>query len=587
MWIWRILPGFSSFLPARSDPKPRRLLARVALTTAAALAVAGQALAQASFRGLWVDAFSPGYKSTSQISSLIQRASSARYNAIIVEVLAYQDRGSTGHGAYWNSALVPKATDIVGGIDPLAVVVQQGHAAGLEVHAWIVPYRVSTTWPPPGNAYLAARPHWLMVPLENMGGGPAPVDGRYVLDPGSPEVQEYLVSIVRELVANYAIDGINLDYIRYTNVNAGYPAYSSYEGSTLARFRGLTGYVGTPPAQGEPSWNDFRRRTIDELVRRLRAEIPAITSNPRQPLRLTADLICWGYAPSDFTATDAYRLHQNWRLWLERGWLDAGIPMNYKREYSPSEAAMYRDWVDTALGWRYQRHLFGGQGNYLNRKADSVTQMQYALSAGTDGVVNFCYYETADENTDGVPENDWTWYTYVANNLFTSAVPTPTMPWRNAATAVEGTLWGRVTDPATGNPIDGATVQVGTLPSVETDGNGYFVVTLIPAGPGGTSYGMTVRKSGCPDVYVTSVVIYPGTLVRHDVEICNSAPQAGDMDLDGDIDVWDLQYFVFCMQGPGVIYDEGHFCLPGDADGDFDLDLRDLANFQRAFTGPD
>lgn len=72
------------------------------------------------------------------------------------------------------------------------------------------------------------HPEWLMVPLAYMDGGPAKVDGKYVLDPGSPDVQEYLISIVRELVTNYAIDGINYDYIRYTVTDAGEPADLDY-----------------------------------------------------------------------------------------------------------------------------------------------------------------------------------------------------------------------------------------------------------------------------------------------------------------------------------------------------------------------
>ncbi len=54
-----------------------------------------------------------------------------------------------------------------------------------------------------------------------------------------------------------------------------------------------------------------------EYVRRLRAEIPSIP-NARQPLRFSADLICFGNAPASFTSSDAYLLHQNWQMWMQR-----------------------------------------------------------------------------------------------------------------------------------------------------------------------------------------------------------------------------------------------------------------------------
>lgn len=558
--------------------RSRRLLAAAVVTIAGAAAGMAQ-----SFRGYWADAFSVGFKSSSEVSSMVSRAVSGRYNALVVEVLAFHDNVGGGHGAYWNSAIVPKATDISSSFDPLANIITQAHAAGLQVHAWIVPYRVSSTWPPSGNAYIAAHPEFLMVPLANMGGGPATVGGYYTLDPGSPHAQEYLVNIVQELVTNYAIDGINLDYIRYVQTDAGYPASNAYADSSLQRFRDLTGFVGTPPATGNTSWNNFRRQTIDEYVKRLRAEIASIP-NPRQPLRLSADLICFGNAPAAFESADAYLLHQNWRLWMERGWIDTGMPMNYKREHNSNEATWYRNWVNASINWRYNRHMVTGAGIYLNTKANSVTQLGYALTQGSNGIITFSYDGTADENMNGTPETDWTWYTYVSANLFTSSATVPTMPWRNPATATEGTLWGRVIDDTANAPIDGATVQVGALASVKTDGNGFYVVTLIPASGAGTSYNVTASATGCPNAVLSGVLVPPGGIVRRDIALCPaSPPPPGDMDLDGDIDAADLASFFFCMQGPAVIYPPTQFCTRGDATGNQTVDLADFQNFQALF----
>jgi uncharacterized lipoprotein YddW (UPF0748 family) len=536
-----------------------------------------------SFRAFWADAFVAGFKSAADCNAMVGRAVAGNYNAIFAEVLAYHDKTGSGHGAYWNSSIVPKATDIVGGIDPLATLVQKAHAAGLEVHAWLVPYRVSATWPPSGNTTLSAHPEWLMAVYSNMGAGPSKVSGVYTLDPGSPDAQEYLLSIVRELVTNYQIDGINYDYIRYTDPMAGYPTVTSYDASSLARFQALTGYVGTP-VPGDPGWCDFRRQTVGELVRRSRAEIAANTSNPRQPLRFTADLICSGDAPVSFTTSDAYAQYfQNWEYWMQQGWLDAAVPMNYKREYETNQAQWFRHWVDAAIVWRYDRHLYCGQANYLNTKADSVTQLSYAINAGSDGISNYSYFYTADQHMNDTEENDWTWYPYVAANLFTSAATRPTMPWRDPNLATEGTLWGRVTDPATGNPIDGAAVQVGTRNAVDTDGNGYYVVTLIPASAGGTTYSVTASRPGCMSVVIPGVVVRAGAVAAQDINMCNSAPDVGDMNLDGHINFADFNAFAFCMGGPGRTYATGHTCLHGDFDADRDIDLVDFSGFQRVF----
>ena len=297
-------------------------------------------------------------------------------------------------------------------------------------------------------------------------------------------------------------------------------------------------------------------------------------------MRHTADLICFGNAPAYFSSSGAYRLFQNWKYWMEMGWLDAGTPMNYKRETESDEAQWYRNWVDAAIDWRYDRHMYCGQANYLNSKADSVTQLQYVYGAGADGSMNYSYYENTSSGTD------WTWYTYVADNLFTEPAATPPMPWRDPATADEGTLWGRITDYDTGLPIDDASVQVGTLSAVKTDGNGYYVVTLISATESGTEYDVSATKTGYPTANAVDVNVIAGDVQRRDIAL--GAPALpGDMDQDGDVDLDDLAGFKFCLAGPDYIWSTGHYCARGDSDEDRDVDAADYASFQRLCSDSD
>ncbi len=474
------------------------------------------------FRAFWADVFHYGLQNASQIDQMIGMAREGNYNAIVAEVLAHHDNPVGSHGAYWRSDIVARSSYVTSSFDPLAYMVQQAHANDLELHCWLVAFRVSTAWPPAGNTFLSSHPEYMMVPYASMGSGPATVGSDYVLDPGSPDAQEYLLSIVRELVTDYEIDGINWDYIRYTQTDAGYPADSNYANSGLKRFQRITGRTDVPPATGDTQWNDFRRRTIDELVRRVRAEIPTIP-NPRQPLRYTADVVTWGDAPASFTSSSAYGLFSNWEYWLRMGWLDGGLPMCYDREYNSSQALYYRHWVDKCMIWRYDRHMYIGQAAYLNTMADSVTQMRYAYDAGANGTVNYSYWTTVDSDMNGTGENDFNWYPYVGANLFTAPAPVPSMPWRDPATAVEGTLYGRVLDGATMNPVDDATVQVGSLNTVQTDGNGYYVVTLIPATAAGTAYDVTVTKTGLSSAVLPGVTVLASTVVRQDI-ILSSLP---------------------------------------------------------------
>jgi uncharacterized lipoprotein YddW (UPF0748 family) len=477
--------------------------------------------ADVEYRAAWADAFHEGYKSTSQINSLISRLVQGRYNAVFPEVMAYHDTGSTGHGAYWNSSIVPKASDISGGIDPLAYLVQQAHANGIEVHAWLVPYRIGTSWPPSGNTTLAAHPEWTMTTIGNMG-SLSKIGSVYKLDPGSPDVQEYLISIVQELLTNYAIDGIHWDYIRYEQSDEGYPSDLGYARSGLQRFQDITGYIGTPPTTGETAWDDFRRREITELVRRGRFEIPVLDPSAIQ----SAALITWGGAPSNFHSSSAYIRFQDWEFWMDVGYLDLGCPMCYFDE--DTYPSYYRSWVDKSQVWKHDRHICIGQANYLNDKPDSITQMLYARNAGSEGLTNYSYASTTSSGTD------WTWYTYVASNLYTTTAQVPDMPWRDPGTATEGTIFGRVTvHSADDEPIDDAEVTVSGIGTVNCDGNGYYIMTMVP--PSSVDVSVDSNDSCIGTKTIEGVAVVAGDVVEVDFDL-----RLGDTNDDAVIDNTDL-----------------------------------------------
>jgi hypothetical protein len=265
----------------------------------------------------------------------------------------------------------------------------------------------------------------------------------------------------------------------------------------------------------------------------------------------------------------------NWESWTRRGYLDATIPMAYFSEGDSGDT--YRAWVELSVGWAYDRHTYTGVGVFRNFPADSVAQIDYALDHGAHGVCTYSYTGTGwgfDHFAD--------WYPYVAERAFTEPAPVPEMPWRDPATAVEGTLWGRITDFTTGAPIDDAAVRVAGLDAVRTDGNGYYTVTLIPSTGAGRAYDVEVLATGYEMRRATNVLVVPGDVRERNI-VLGGPSHPGDMDLDGDVDFSDLDPFTFCLVGPAYSFPTGHFCAAGDSDGDLDVDLRDVAALQHSF----
>ena len=122
------------------------------------------------FRAAWADVFHVGMGSTAEVNNMVSTLVSGRYNAVVVQVLAYMDNTVPSHGAHWKSAILPWSSRVTAGFDPLAYLCQQAHANGIEVHAWMggssgAMYRVCTAFPPANNATLTSHPEWFIEPI--------------------------------------------------------------------------------------------------------------------------------------------------------------------------------------------------------------------------------------------------------------------------------------------------------------------------------------------------------------------------------------------------------------------------------------
>ncbi len=456
------------------------------------------------YRAMWVDTWGEGILSPSQVTALVNTAKTHHYNVIIPEVRKAGD-------AYYNSAYEPRASNILQPApwDPLADLITKAHAEGIEVHAWIVTYRIwRTAWNDPPSYHLwAQHPEWAM--MSSTGGNN---DGSsYYLDPGIPQVQDYVCKVVKDIVTKYDVDGINFDYIRYQGPEWG------YNDITRQRFFDEYGYW-PPTSSSDPHWSqwcEYRRSQITDLVRKCYVEATSI----RPGVKMSACLTCWGglYPHYDFARTDTYKsVFQNWPAWAEEGIIDILTPMGYKDESSAGSARDYRDWTDLVVNNRHGRHGVKGQGAYMNSIADSIIQMQAVRDHGADGVVTYSYRSTNDE---GKPDADF--YNQISATVFASPAPVPDMPWKTAPTT--GSIFGTVTNAAQPNDpiytdwVYKATVSLSgpVVRTVQTDATGTYAFIDIPPG----TYSITVSKSGFPSRTYTGQTLAAGQTLRRDVAL--------------------------------------------------------------------
>ncbi|MCX7718686.1 MAG: family 10 glycosylhydrolase [Candidatus Sumerlaeaceae bacterium] len=457
------------------------------------------------YQAMWVDAWGTGFLSAAQTDAMINTARQNNLNAIFVQMRKTGD-------AYYQSATEPFASNITPGYtDPLADIIAKAHDTSggkqyIEVHAWIVPYRIWTDsqGTPPSNHVWQEQPSWRG--QTNTG---STSDGSWYLDPGVPAVTDYLVGVVSEIVQNYDVDGIHWDYFRYPGTSWGYNPIA------VARFNALYGKTGQP-ATNDPDFCDFRRDQIRMMGRKVYAAIKAIRWN----VKVSAATIQWGgISGGNFAATSAYNsIFQDWPGFMSEGLLDMNSLMNYKDEDNPTHAADYRDWAQFLADSRAGRIAINGPGAYMNTIYNTLTQTLFALDIPGITGTNFYSYRSTNDSGD----SSAAFWETMKRDVYTKRRNVPEMAW--ITTPTQGILRATVT--YGGVPIDGATVTLGNGASgtLKTDGTGF--VAFLKLNPG-TGYTATVTAPGHnPRVYPFDITAGAVTTLTFEVPVTVSRFEA-------------------------------------------------------------
>jgi len=296
-------------------------------------------------RAIWVTRWD--FKTPSDIAKIMDDCRAAGFNTVLFQV-----RGAGT--VLYRSRFEPWADELGGrdpGFDPLAVACSEGRKRGLSVHAWV---NVVPGWhgdKPPNNPkqLYHAHPDWF---LRDSAGRRQPLGWYSSLNPCYPEVRQYLVGVMHEIVSRYPIDGLHMDYIRFPNEYSkayeGWPSVPDYprDAKTLALFRQATGRT---PDQAPQLWNQWRADQVTQLVQGIRTMM--LRAKPRAVLTAAV-----GGVPEEHK-----RNHfQDSQRWIAEELVDGLYPMNYASDmetYSRRLAAWsaYRSEVPVITGVMFDK----------------------------------------------------------------------------------------------------------------------------------------------------------------------------------------------------------------------------------------
>ncbi|PKE29404.1 hypothetical protein CWS43_15210 [Rahnella sp. AA] len=226
--------------------------------------------------------------------------------------------------ALWSSKILPWSDVMTGrigqdpGYDPLKFMLDEAHKRGMKVHAWLNPYRVSVNTKPstvaelnqtlsqhPASVYVLHR-DWIRT-----------AGDRFVLDPGIPEVRDWITSIVAEVVAQYPVDGVQFDdYF-----------YSESPGSLLDDNLTFRKY-----GQGYRTKADWRRHNTQALIEQVSRTIKQLKPGVEfgvSPAGVWRN-VSHDPAGSQTSGAAAYdEAYADTRLWVQQGLLDYIAPQLY------------------------------------------------------------------------------------------------------------------------------------------------------------------------------------------------------------------------------------------------------------------
>jgi uncharacterized lipoprotein YddW (UPF0748 family) len=335
-----------------------------------------------------------------EMVAILDKAKSIGLNTIFFQVRPTGD-------AMYRSDLEPWSEFLAGssgvgpadGSDPLQEWITQAHARGIELHAWINPYRVGH--PKLTGVQSASHPSNALASVTRS-------YGEYKwMDPGEPAAKEHTLKVVEDLCRRYELDGVHVD-------DYFYPYPINDKAGKRVEFPDDGAWGRYQSAGGKLSRDDWRRANIDSLIVDLgtRSKAAARRRNPARPLTFSISPFgIWrpGF-PAGVKGFDAYAgLYADARKWMNDGTIDVAIPQLYWKIDAPEQP--YQGLLDWWVSQRSPRTRLAvglnasriGVEGAKGFSASEITR-QIEIARGTKGTSGYVLFSMKPllEDRDGI-----------------------------------------------------------------------------------------------------------------------------------------------------------------------------------------
>ncbi|HVG40578.1 MAG TPA: family 10 glycosylhydrolase, partial [Chitinophagaceae bacterium] len=378
-------------------------------------------------RGAWISTHfnldwptasqTPAQQRTALISILEQ------HKATGMNVIYFQVRNQCD--ALYPSPIEPWSSTLTGvqgkdpGWDPLQFAIDECHKRGLELHAWLNPYRAVATASQassfvPGHV-AKQHPEWLL----NNG-------STITLNPGIPAVRNYIMSVITDITQRYDVDGIHFDDYFYP------PAPFNDDATYIADPRG---FPATTTGRG-----DWRRDNINLFIQDLYSTLTSLKPwvkfgvSPSGIYRSSTNPAI-GSNTSAGASQHYSAVYADTKKWLQSGWVDYIAPQVYW--YIGQTGSDYKIlipwWNNQAINGR---HIYIGQAIYkVNDAAQGApwlersqipNQMRMNRDAAYQNVYGEIAFRTAFLRSNPLNVRD-----SIRLNIYKRPALLPAMAWKD------------------------------------------------------------------------------------------------------------------------------------------------------------
>lgn len=198
---------------------------------------------------------------------------------------------------------------IFAGRDPLNEIIEEAHKKDIKVIAWFE-FGFSSSYQLDGGRLLKLHPDWAS---QDNTGKLVQKNGFEWMNGFRPEVQDFMLSLLMEVVKGYDVDGIQGD-----DRLPAMPVESGYDKYTVSLYKKEHKGKNPPKNFKDTAWVNWRAGQMTKFMARIYKTVKDAKKNVI--VSMSPSIFPWG--------RDEYL--QDWPSWVEKGYVDMICPQLYR-----------------------------------------------------------------------------------------------------------------------------------------------------------------------------------------------------------------------------------------------------------------